>query len=111
MQSPPPCVVRVYAHFFQVKPRTAEDMASGLPRDLHLALLAGMMLAELLGKGLPAEQGCATHVQLVCCPTNCISCMVCAVGCTVQMLGCLAKVMCFVGPDACVWLLFKQCVE
>jgi len=41
----------------QVKPRTAEDMAAGLPRDLHLSLLAAMMLAEVLGKGLPAEQG------------------------------------------------------
>jgi hypothetical protein len=41
----------------QVKPRTAEDMATGLPRDLHLALLAAAMLAELLGNGLPAEQG------------------------------------------------------
>lgn len=41
----------------QVKPRTAEDMATGLPRDLHLALLAAAMLAELMGNGLPAEQG------------------------------------------------------
>jgi hypothetical protein len=41
----------------QVKPRSAEDMATGLPRDLHLSMLAGMMLAELLGNGLPPEQG------------------------------------------------------
>lgn len=51
-------VFRVYdvSEVSQVKPRTAEDMATGLPRDLHLALLAAAMLAELLGNGLPAEQ-------------------------------------------------------
>jgi hypothetical protein len=45
------------AFWLQVKPRTAEDMAAGLPRDLHLALLAAAMLTELLGNGLPQEQG------------------------------------------------------
>lgn len=39
-----------------IKPRTAEDQQLGLPHELHLALLAAIMLAQVGGKGL-SQQG------------------------------------------------------
>jgi hypothetical protein len=39
-----------------IKARTPAEAASGLPRDLHLALLAAMMLSELGGSALENEE-------------------------------------------------------
>lgn len=38
-----------------VQPRTQEQVAAGLPRDLHLALLSAMMFAEMGGAGMAGQ--------------------------------------------------------
>ncbi|KAF8056768.1 secA [Scenedesmus sp. PABB004] len=45
-----------------IQPRSAAQAAAGLPRELHLALLAAMMLAELGGAGL--QQDGVSHDDL-----------------------------------------------
>jgi hypothetical protein len=49
----------------QIRPRSPGEAASGLPRDLHLALLAAMMLAQTAGTGLQGQHGCALLLLLL----------------------------------------------
>jgi hypothetical protein len=50
------CVPQVVSAVLESKARTSAEAASGLPRDLHLALLAAMMLSELGGSALENEK-------------------------------------------------------
>jgi hypothetical protein len=40
----------------EIKKRSPAEAAAGLPRDLHLALLAAMMLSEVGGTALAGEE-------------------------------------------------------
>jgi hypothetical protein len=49
-------VLNVVSAALESKAWTLAEAASGLPRDLHLALLAAMMLSELGGSALENEE-------------------------------------------------------